>query len=199
MRNPEMEAVLRQLEEQARQLRSQAQHLQAKLAVIREKLEPISQAMEGLKKVLAQSETTPVPQPQPDAESNPSPGAADLDQPTPRDEAEPDTQPGAESLPSKQAWIDVTYTEVPIETTFPNRKRFRSTKFVTDLLTEDPRVWEFEEILRAFERAGATASMQNPEGAVRTAIGRAINKGEVVQVNDDHYRAIRDSDLLGDT
>ncbi|MGC3995191.1 MAG: hypothetical protein QM779_13930 [Propionicimonas sp.] len=199
MKNPEMEAVLRQLEEQARQLRSQAQQLQAQLAVIREKLEPISQAMEGLKKVLAQSETTPVPQPQPDAESNPKPVAADLDQPTPRDEDGPDAQPYAESLPSKQPWIDLAFTEVPIETTFPNRKRFRSTKFVTDLLTEDPRVWGFEEILRAFERAGATSSMQNPEGAVRTAIGRAINKGEVVQVDDDHYRAIRDSDLLGDT
>lgn len=70
------------------------------------------------------------------------------------------------------------------------RKRFRSTQFVADLLAEDPRVWSFEEVVAAFDKAGASAGMKNPEGAIRTALLRAVEKHGVVMVDVDHYQAM---------
>lgn len=83
--------------------------------------------------------------------------------------------------------VVVTLETVPVP---GPRKRYRSTKFVADLLAGEKRIWTFEEIVAAFDKEGASAGMQNAEGAIRTALARASLKSYIVALDENRFHAV---------
>jgi len=60
---------------------------------------------------------------------------------------------------------------------------------IRDLLSEDARPWNATEIISAIERTGALAGLRDPATAVRAALRRMVERGEVVRVGRGYYQA----------
>jgi hypothetical protein len=166
MKSLAIEEALGELEAEATALRTRAAELQLELGDVKVKLERTQAAVNGLRSFLAPGDGSPekaVAEP-------PAP-----DEPEQQDEAIRTKEPGGPDT----VWSMVQR---------PQAKRFRSTQYVGDLLASDSRIWTFEEVVAAFKDDGKTATMQDPEKAIRTALGRATQKGLIVTVDDSHFR-----------
>jgi len=58
-----------------------------------------------------------------------------------------------------------------------------------NLLVQDPRPWNAAEIISAIERTGALAGLRDPAMAIRAALRRMAERGEVVRVGRGSYQA----------
>jgi len=60
---------------------------------------------------------------------------------------------------------------------------------IYNLLVQDPRPWNAAEIISAIERTGALAGLRDPAMAIRAALRRMAERGEVVRVGRGYYQA----------
>lgn len=160
-----IEVALAELEARLARATDEADHARMQLERARATMSSLRAAIDGLQAVIA-LEAQPGPADVPIVEAPAAKPAA--------------TAPEATSAPS----VDLRWPEAGMTV----RKRVRSTQYVGELLANEPRTWSFEEIVKAFARDGVSDSMVHPEGAIRTAIGRAVKKGTVVMVDEDHFR-----------
>ena len=167
--------ALGQLEAEAHHLLDRAAMLELEMRDVRARLARTQAAVESLRQVL-----------EPEAKAAATPAMPVL-----TENSANATSPATPAEPEPRGADNDSKQYVFEEGVVPQIKRFRSTQYVADLLATDPRIWTFKEVLDAFEADGKTATMQNPPGAIRTALGRAANKGFIVTVDENHFRTAR--------
>jgi hypothetical protein len=60
---------------------------------------------------------------------------------------------------------------------------------IRNVLAESPRPWNAAEIISAIERTGALAGLRDPATAIRVALRRMVERGEVLRVGRGSYQA----------
>jgi len=60
---------------------------------------------------------------------------------------------------------------------------------IRNVLAENPRPWNATEIISAIERSGALAGFRDPATAIRAALRRMVEQGEVLRVRRGSYQA----------
>ncbi len=61
---------------------------------------------------------------------------------------------------------------------------------IRDILTNDPRPWNATEIIAAVGRSDGAADLRNPSMAVRAALRRMVERGEIRRVGRGMYQAV---------